>query len=122
MLRLLLPALLVMLTACSSLRPPGGGPAPVENRDVPRGETSGTPRTVGPPLPPDFDSRDSPQEPPRSAPAATLLAQVDEAAASGDFERAAALAERALRIAPRDAQAWYALADIQFRQRRYADA
>lgn len=42
--------------------------------------------------------------------------------ATGEFDRAAALAERALRITPRDAQTWYTLANIQFQQHRYADA
>jgi tetratricopeptide (TPR) repeat protein len=124
--RLLLLAVLALLTACTSLNPPAG-PAPVETRDIPRslpdGAPAETPRTVGPPLPPDFDSRAAePAAPARATPASTLLAQVDEAIAAGALERAAALAERTLRIAPRDPQVWYKLASIQFQQRRYADA
>ncbi len=124
MLRVLLLVTLATLTACSSLRPPGG-PAPVETREVPRTSPtpSDAPRTVGPPLPPDFEPQGSaPPAPSRPSPAASLLAQVDEAIAAGQPDRAAALAERALRIAPRDPQAWYKLASVQFQQQRYADA
>lgn len=83
---------------------------------------------VGPPLPPDFEPRGSAPPPPRSSapqpasPTTALLTQIDTAVAANDFDRAAALAERALRITPRDAQTWYTLANIQFHQRRYADA
>lgn len=124
--RLLLLAVLATLTACTSLGPPSG-PAPVETREVPSGVPStgtGERPVVGPPLPPDFEARGSAPPPPPERPAATasLLAQVDAAVTAGEFERAAALAERALRITPRDAPTWYTLANIQFQQRRYADA
>jgi len=122
--RILLLAALVTLTACSSLRAPSG-PAPVESREVPGSVArapDGSP-VVGPPLPPDFEPRDSaPREPERPAAAVSLLTQIDAAIAEGQLDRAAALAERALRITPRDGQTWYTLANIQFQQRRYADA
>jgi Flp pilus assembly protein TadD len=61
--------------------------------------------------------------PPRAAtPASTLLASVDEAVAAGQFEQAAALCERALRISPRDGHLWYRLATIRFQQERFTDA
>ena len=126
--RLLLLALLGSLAACTSLGPPPESPAPVEDRDVPGTLPSELPPSgdrpvVGPPLPPDFDpNRPTQQEPATPSPAASLLTQVDSAVAAGQLDRAAALAERALRIAPRDAQAWYALAKVQFLQRRYPDA
>ncbi|HHX81911.1 MAG TPA: tetratricopeptide repeat protein [Pseudomonadaceae bacterium] len=41
---------------------------------------------------------------------------------AGDLERAAALSERALRIAPREALLWYRLAEIRYRQQRYDEA
>lgn len=125
MARLLLLAALTLLTACTSLGPPGPT-APVETREVPRSAPPATPAerpVVGPPLPPDFEPRGSAPPPPdRSSPAGTLLAQVDAAVGAGQLDRAAALAERALRIAPRDPQVWYKLASVQFAQRRYADA
>ncbi|HEY0961809.1 MAG TPA: tetratricopeptide repeat protein [Pseudomonadales bacterium] len=126
--RLLLLALLGSLTACTSLGPPPESPVPVEERDVPESappgvQSPGDRPVVGPPLPPDFDpDRPTQQTPSTPSPAASLLTQVDSAVAAGQLDRAAALAERALRIAPRDAQVWYALANVQFRQRRYPDA
>lgn len=128
--RFLLLAVLATLTACSSLQPPTG-PAPVETRTVPSSTppvSTGDRPMVGPPLPPDFEPNGSAPPPPRPAapppvsPTATLLAQIDTAFAANEFDRAAALAERALRITPRDAQTWYTLATIQFQQHRYADA
>lgn len=130
--RLLLLATLTTLTACTSLAPPRA-PAPVEDRDVPSTPAPPAERpVVGPPLPPDFDpnapaSRTPPQSAPqatpqRASPAASLLTQVEQAVAAGELERATALAERALGIAPRDPQVWYTLASVQFQQRRYADA
>lgn len=121
--RILLLALLTTLTACSSLGPPTEGSAPVEeiSRPVPGGNPERP--TVGPPLPPAFEpSGSAPPPPATSSPAASLLTQVDTAVAAGQLERAAALAERALRIAPRDPQVWYKLANVQFQQGRYADA
>jgi hypothetical protein len=125
--RILLLAVLATLTACSSLRPPQS-PAPVETRDVPTSApsapTTGERPMVGPPLPPDFEPRGSapPPAPAPVSPTAALLTQIDAAVAANEFDRAAALAERALRITPRDAQTWYTLANVQFQQRRYADA
>jgi hypothetical protein len=128
--RIILLAVLATLTACSSLQPPAE-PAPVETRTVPTttppASTSERP-VVGPPLPPDFEPRGSAPPPPRppapqpASPTAALLTQIDTAVAANEFDRAAALAERALRITPRDAQTWYTLANIQFQQRRYGDA
>lgn len=57
-----------------------------------------------------------------ATPAASLLASVDSAIAAGDLEGAAATAERALRISPRDAYLWYRLAAIRYQQQRYTDA
>jgi tetratricopeptide (TPR) repeat protein len=122
--RILLLAVLAALTACSSLRPPTS-PAPVETRDIPGNAPQSTPAerpVVGPPLPPDFEPRGSAPPAPQALPTAALLSQIDTAMAAGEIDRAGALAERALRITPRDAQTWYTLANIQFQQRRYADA
>ena len=126
MLRLPLLAVLALLTACTSLPPPES-PAPVEDRNVPGTAPPSTPGpgpAVGPPLPPDFDPREveRPVPPAAPSPAAALLDQVSQAVLAGQLDRAAALAERAIRIAPRDPQAWYSLAKVQFRQQRYPDA
>jgi len=50
------------------------------------------------------------------------MASVDDAIASGDLERAAALADRALRISPRDPLLWYQRARISYQQQRYSEA
>ncbi len=60
--------------------------------------------------------------PPAATPVSSLLASVQAAVAAGDFERGAAISERALRISPRDAQLWYQLALIRFRQNRFDEA
>jgi tetratricopeptide (TPR) repeat protein len=52
----------------------------------------------------------------------SLLESVDAALAAGELDRAAALAERALRITPRDGQLWLKLGTIRQRQGRTADA
>jgi cytochrome c-type biogenesis protein CcmH/NrfG len=85
---------------------------------------------VGPPLPTEQERADAargsappaPSPPERPAATAALLTQVEAAVAAGELERAAALAERALRITPRDAPTWYTLANIQYQQGRYDDA
>jgi hypothetical protein len=120
----LLLVLLVTLNACTNLRP-DGRPAPVESVGTPSSAPP-QPPLVGPPLPTEQERAESrgsappvPQRPPATV---ALLTQIDGAIAAGELDRAAALAERALRITPRDAQTWYTLANIQFQQRRYADA
>lgn len=91
-----------------------------------RGQPISPPRDSVPPAPVPQDSRPSnpvytqPQQ--AGTPASALLASVDSAIAEGELERAAALAERALRISPRDAYLWYRLADIRYQQERYTDA
>ena len=42
--------------------------------------------------------------------------------AAGDLERAAAVCERALRIAPREGLLWLRMADIRLRQERLDEA
>ncbi len=53
---------------------------------------------------------------------ATLLAKVETQENQAHWERAAALLERALRIAPRNAQLWHRLAKIRLQQGRYGMA
>jgi len=63
-----------------------------------------------------------PPEPPAPTASSTLLAEVDQAIAANELDRAAALCERALRISPRDGLLWYKLATIRYLQGRHADA
>lgn len=99
-------------------------PQPAESAPAPRTEapvyvpspTPGpgtSPAPIPAPLPPASTA---------ATPAASLLASVDSAIAAGDLEGAAATAERALRISPRDGYLWYRLAAIRYQQQRYADA
>lgn len=53
---------------------------------------------------------------------ATLLTKVEQHAQQGEWERAAALLERALRIEPRNAQLWHRLAKVRLQQGRYGMA
>jgi tetratricopeptide (TPR) repeat protein len=59
---------------------------------------------------------------PPATPVSSLLESVQAAVAAGDFERGAAISERALRISPRDARLWYQLAVIRYRQSRFDEA
>ncbi|HHI93858.1 MAG TPA: tetratricopeptide repeat protein [Gammaproteobacteria bacterium] len=52
----------------------------------------------------------------------TLLAKVETQENQAHWERAVALLERALRIAPRNAQLWHRLAKIRLQQGRYGMA
>ncbi len=54
--------------------------------------------------------------------AASLLARADSHVQAGQWEQAAALLERALRIEPRNAWLWHHLATLRLRQGRYAQA
>lgn len=128
--------LLTLLGGCASMIEPPAQRAPVEEigRPAPTG-----PAEVGPPAPeappqtlrreplppsgPPVFGPPAPQQPQTpGTPTDSLLAEVDAALAAGDLERAAALCERALRIAPRDGQLWLKLGTIRQRQGRTADA
>ena len=49
----------------------------------------------------------------------SLLAKVDTEESAQNWERAAALLERALRIEPRNAQLWHRLAQVRLQQGQY---
>lgn len=128
---------LTLLGGCASMIEPPARRAPVEELGRPvtpsRGEVGPpAPETSTPPplqresLPPSGPPVLGPPLPQRPAAPTTatgsLLEAVDAALAAGDLERAAALCERALRIAPRDGQLWLKLGTIRQRQGRTADA
>jgi len=54
--------------------------------------------------------------------ATSLLARADTHVQVGEWEQAAALLERALRIEPRNPWLWHRLASIRFNQGRFAQA
>ncbi len=126
MLRILLLTVLAALTGCTSLDPPAT-PAPVETLEVPSAPAPTERPLVRTPLPTVSEPRGSAPEPPPvvtapATPTSTLLTQIDAALSAGELDRAGAFCERALRIAPRDAQLWYKLASIRILQLRYDDA
>lgn len=123
---LLLLVVLATLNACASIDRPAT-PAPVETRAATPSAAPAEPAVVRTPQPAVSEPRGSAPEaaplvPAPATPTSTLMAQVDAALAAGELDRAGALCERALRIAPRDAQLWYKLAGIRLRQLRYDDA
>ncbi len=108
--------------------PPAARTSPA--RSVVPGIDDLPPRTVAPgipapqPAPAPLEPAPAPMPMPGmpATPEAALLMEVDAALAAGDLERAAAVAERAVRIAPRDANLWYRLASIRARQGRTDEA
>lgn len=126
----LLLLLLLLITGCANLPSREGPPAPVveAGSGLPVPPPVRSPQTVGPPVPDDAPLQRSPlpessgPDAPATTPTAALLREVDGALAAGDLDRAAALCERALRIAPREGLLWYRLAEIRYRQRRYDEA
>lgn len=125
---LLTALLLTLLAGCSV--DPQRAPAPVEQRSptspgIPAG--AGSQATVIPQ--PDYSPNTLPgatEAAPSSAPAITapardatiiaLVTRASEQAAGGEYQAAAGSIERAIRIAPDDAELWYDLARIRLRQ------
>ncbi len=99
---LVLPALL-FLSACSGLVQTGGEPAPVEDR--PDGSIAAPPPPTEPP-----PVTHKPASPSASSAWKPLLAEADQCAGRGDYERALALLERAQRIDPDSAEVYLGMA------------
>jgi hypothetical protein len=130
----LLPFLLAGLVAACATAPPSA-PVPVEERGgvaaipVPEAVPGGSPpaTVVEPPLPPQPIPA-PPHRPPTAVspePHAAVLALLQREAAAtraGDLARAGAELERALRIAPRDAELWLRLARVRLLQRQWQQA
>jgi len=114
-----------LLAACATIDD-SRSPAPVERSEPTASSTAPPPPLPDVPPPPprsEDDSQPAPAPTPAPAtPTSTLMASVSEAINDGDLERAAAIVERALRISPRDAELWYELANIRYRQQLYAEA
>ncbi len=119
---------LMVLTGCASNKAVVREPAPVAAPVVPvPAPAVVVPRiepapTLPPPPPEPLPEPLAPEKPVPATPVSSLLASVQAAVAAGDLDRGAALSERALRISPRDAQLWYQLALIRYRQNRVEDA
>ena len=114
---LLLP---LLLAACAT--PVPRSPAPPQPVSLP---DSPVVQPLPVPSPPELEviTDPVPPAPPPSAPAALSLAQQSDAAvAAGDLRLAALHLERALRIAPRDADLWHRLAAVRLAQLEFQQA
>jgi len=114
-----------VLTACTTTYVPPVEPAPpVMAEPTPEPAPQPVPVVVNPApqLPPPVATPTPEPVAPAATPTSTLLASVQSAVAAGDLDRGAALSERALRISPRDANLWYQLALIRYRQQRFSEA
>lgn len=95
--------LLLLMAGCTAMPPEREGPGPQDTDDA----------------------REQPRErEPEGGSSAVvaLLDQADDASASGEHDRAAALLERALRIQPGNAALWHNLAIVRYRQENYGQA
>jgi hypothetical protein len=99
-----------------------GGPFQGQPLPAPQpapGAAAPAPSTEAPAAPPPaLTARERPSNPATVA----LIDSAGRYAGSGEFERAAAAYERALRIDPRNAGLWHDLAVIRYQQRRYQQA
>lgn len=121
MLRIYLPAVLaLLLTACGSIERTDTGSVgvPVEERD--HGPIS-TYRIVPPP--PASQDEESPQGQQEQAPTGSAVSHLHADArkqlAARQYNTAASTLERALRIAPRNADLWHSLAEVRLQQGRW---
>lgn len=114
----------VLLGGCAGMAPVAPQRAPVVDGGAPAPErAAGAPAVVQPvPLPEPIRSTPLPDAEAAPSAQAALMAAADQALLAGNSERAAALIERALRMAPRDAQLWLRLASIRAQQGRQEDA
>jgi tetratricopeptide (TPR) repeat protein len=109
-------AMTVLLTACGSIEKQGTGPTevPVEERD--HGSIS-TYRFIPPPPP--AEEKAIPGRAPTSSAVARLHTDAKKQLASKQYNAAASTLERALRIAPRNAELWHSLAVVRLQQQRW---
>lgn len=108
---------------------PAPKPAPVKRKEQPE------PQPQLEPLPPPIEgvpSEEIPEVqpevpapvyvPPPPGQAGALLSSANKALQAGQFNQAEMHLERALRVEPRSAQLWYAMAQVRFGQQNYAQA
>lgn len=107
--RAILWVLLTLAAGCATLPPPAQRPTETAPPATPRSEEAA-------PAPP----RSGPAE--RRGATVALLADADALEHSGELDRAAAVLERALRIAPDDPLLWHRLASVRLRQGRVDQA
>lgn len=117
-------------TAPIETRGAGAREAPIGAPDTPAPVDDARPAPVPPPAPAAADRQDvlalaapaAPETPVRSSAVQSLFAAAMQSATRGDWDRAQAALERALRLAPEDADLWRELAYTQLRQGELAQA
>jgi len=121
--RYALPIGLLLLTACASKTPraPVVAPPPQAQTEQQAPATEAPPAVEIQPAPlPKSSEKPAPKpapQAPASSPALLALMQEAEAeSASGELDNAAASLERAIRIAPRNAELWHRLAEVRLKQ------
>lgn len=126
--------LLAWLTgACSTVQEPGAEPAPVEDHGADaarsgvdtRSTPSGQVQSAAPESGAGHESAVPPSVPrvPAQDPVVVaLLAEADARLGRGQTENAAAVLERALRLAPQDAVLWHRMARLRLEQGRWQQA
>ncbi|WP_191621212.1 tetratricopeptide repeat protein [Marinihelvus fidelis] len=102
-------ALALLLTACAGGR---STPAPIEERDVDAEVRA----------PAKAESAGVQVYPLKNPAVAELTSQADRAEQSGNYDQAAILLERALRIQPRDPELLQHMAEVQVQKQDYAQA
>jgi Tetratricopeptide repeat len=116
--RLLLPMLLLTAAACSTPQPSGNYPAPAP---YPPQTTPAPGPIVSTPSPPGAPgARAAPK--PQSSATLALQSESQRAATAGDLPRAIQILERAIRIAPDNAELWIELARLHLKEGNAAQA
>ena len=101
---------LLLLSACSSIAPPEEAVPDIEIIEADRSETEAVRITM--------PSRQL--EGASNSAVDQLLAEASAAIAAQHYERANALIERAVRVAPHDARAYFGLSQVNYHQKRLA--
>ena len=98
---------------------------PTEPIDYPAPTTTTTTTTTTQPREPPTprtETKPTVQAPKQSRAAANFSRQAAEKSRQGNYDLAASIIERGLRIAPKDAMLWSELAEIRLRQQQYQQA
>jgi hypothetical protein len=112
-------ATVVLLGGCAAATPQ---PRQPERPAPPSGQTAPTPPGQASPAPDPVPERPATAPAPAPGPTLALQRESAHAAAAGDYYRAIALLERAIRIQPADPQLWLDLARVHLRQGAHPEA
>ena len=118
-------AFALLTGACANLQKPAAVPAPVEDRGAESPPTTaaseGLSSEQARPVPP-ASGAENLAAPAQHPAVAALLAEADVQLSRGQPENAAAVLERALRLAPEDAVLWHRMARLRLEQGKWQQA